>query len=237
MVELEACSTGECGTPIETLRLPAGDPDTFDGLWLEDLEDSYHLFGRITGLTDLTLNWSDNVIVKAHKAAGPFDIVVNERKLLDEAPLPEIPYGSRTSVAIRNLPSGIDLNFAKGAKSLTYHGSAPIGSIEAWLSVDRVVVDTPITDPEIVNAITGRATEAHFLITDLPTDITLSTRLRRGGGRVGAAQRDADRHPEHDRLDPDRADQRREPARCRSGAGRAGDEHRRRPPLLGPRRR
>lgn len=174
-IELEACSAGECGTPIETLRLPVGDPDSVDGLWLEDLADSYHLFGRITGLTDLTLNWSDNVVVRAQKAAGPFDIVVNERKLLDEESLPEIPYESRTSVAIRNLPSTIDLSFAKGAKSLTYHGSAPIGSIEAWLSVDRVVVDTPITDPEIVNAITGRATEAHFLINDLPTDITLTT--------------------------------------------------------------
>jgi hypothetical protein len=181
VVELEACSAGECGTPIETLRLPAGDPDSIDGLWLEDLEDSYHLFGRITGLTDLTLNWSDNVVVQAQKAAGPFDIVVNERKLLDEAPLPDIPYGSRTSVAIRNLPSSIDLSLAKGAKSLTYNGSAPISSIEAWLSVDRVVVDTPITDPEIVNAITGRATEAHFLINDLPTTVTLSTDIAEEG--------------------------------------------------------
>ena len=180
-IEVEACSTGECGTPIETLRLPASDPDTMDGLWLEDLANSYHLFGRITGLSDLTLNWSDDVVVRAHKAAGPFDIVVNERKLLDDASLPAIPYGSRTSVAIRDLPSSIDLSFTKDAETLAYNGSAPISSIEAWLSVDRVVVDTPITDPEIVNAITGRATEAHFLITDLPTTITLSTDIAEEG--------------------------------------------------------
>ncbi len=180
-IELEACSAGECGTPIETLRLPAGDPDTMDGLWLEDLANSYHLFGRITGLTDLTLNWSDNVTVKAQKQAGPFDIVVNERKFLDDPSLSDISYGSRTSAAIRNLPSSIDLNFAKDAQTLTYHGSAPIGSIEAWLSVDRVVVDYPGGHRELVTAITGRATQAHFLITDLPTDISLSTDIAEEG--------------------------------------------------------
>jgi hypothetical protein len=65
VVELEACSEGECGTPVETLKLPVGDPATMDGLWLEDLQNSYHLFGRISGLASLTLNWSDDVVVKS----------------------------------------------------------------------------------------------------------------------------------------------------------------------------
>ena len=175
-IELEACSSGECGTPIETLRLPAGNPDTTDGLWLEDLADSYHLFGRITGLTDLTLNWSDNTYLKTKKTAGPFDIVVHETKHEDLPVVGDIAYGSRTSVAIRNLPSTVELTVEKGIKSLTYNGSAPIDSIEAWLSVDPIRVDTTLDGADqVLNAIAGRATEAHALITGLPTTITLTT--------------------------------------------------------------
>ena len=49
------------------------------------------------------------------------------------------------------------------------------------VGVDRIVVDTSVTDPEIVNAISGRATEGHFLVTGLPTDITLSTDIAEEG--------------------------------------------------------
>lgn len=176
VLEVEACSTGECGTPIETLRLPAGNPGSIDGLWLEDLENSYQLFGRITGLNELELSWAGDVAVKTSKASGPFDIVLNERKLLDQGEFDPIPYGSRTSVAIRDLPSEVDLGLTEDVASLTYHGSAPIGSVEAWHDIDPVLTDNP-DGGEVLNAIVGRATQAHVRIDDLPTDVDLTTTI------------------------------------------------------------
>lgn len=187
VVEVEACSPGQCGTPIETLRLPAGNPATVDGLWLEDLADRYQLFGRISGLTNLTLDWSDQVVLTAEKKPGPFDIVVHETKLFEPNSATPLPYGSRTSVAIRDLPGKVDLTYAKGTKSLTYQGSAPIGSIEAWLGVDPVLVNSPITGQRVANAIAGRATEAHALVTGLPTTITLTTAFAEEGDATEAA--------------------------------------------------
>ncbi len=92
----------------------------------------------------------------------------------------------------------------------------------------------PITDPEIVNAITGRATEAHFLITDLPTtrhslhatiaeeddeSKRLSATLTAAPNTIGSIL--IELTSDESLLDR------------RGGAGRAGDEHRRRPALSG----
>lgn len=120
---------------------------------------------RVRGLTRAEYDTGDPFLVDVDIAPGPFLVRIED--------------GARTlNARITDLPGHVRLRFSETTGTIDYTGSGAIG---------RIAVD--ITDPD---GISGRATEMHLVLDDVPTQLSMSfgaagqqIRLDAGGSRVG----------------------------------------------------
>jgi hypothetical protein len=117
---------------------------------------SYAAFARLAGLSHAVVNWGDPMGVDLTQTGGPIHI-----SWLQETALGEFGQilNERTAEAdIVDLPSQAAFSYSPTTQKITYHGSAPIGRIEADVHTT--------TDP-----IVGFANHLHLLTTGIPTQL------------------------------------------------------------------
>lgn len=200
-LELELCSETVCIVP------PPEDPNAPpvlevpqpDGVFLQDRVDSYRVFARLSGLARVELGWGDVFVADLSHLAGPFDIEIIEDQLVDtlehrdpddghidaswELPVP-IPHEVRTTARIRDLPAQGRVVYNPETQSVSYTGSAPIGSVEAWRNSDVVSETNPVVPdagPFYGGYVVGRAPHAHVLVQGLPTALDLTFQFPEDG--------------------------------------------------------
>jgi len=130
LIELQATSGPD-------LRLPVG----VDGVLLEDHEDRYTAFARVSGLRRITVGWADTMLADVAHAPGPFDVLVDIDDPDTAAP-GEDPTDLDVALNIRDLPGTARFGYTPGkpddcphsecstATSLTFAGDARVGNID-----------------------------------------------------------------------------------------------------------
>lgn len=120
---------------------------------------------KILGLSRAEFDTGDPFLVDVDIAPGPFHVLIED--------------GDRSIEArIEDLPSHLRIEFSTDAGTVEYSGSAPI---------DKITVD--VTDP---TGVTGRATEMHLRLDEVPTELSFAfgseggqARMDAGTGRIG----------------------------------------------------
>ncbi|MCA1831739.1 MAG: hypothetical protein ABR548_01920 [Actinomycetota bacterium] len=144
-----------------------------DGILVKDLSDRFVAFGRITGVKVATIGAGTLPSISLSTTGG--------RPFVADIRVPSANgNGTATALAtVDNVPANLDMAFSS-ATGFTYSASAPVSSI----TLDAF-------DPD---GLSGRATNAHVLIQNLPLafDATLGTdgsaTLDAHGGTVGLFQ-------------------------------------------------
>jgi hypothetical protein len=102
---------------------------------------------RIQGLSRAEFDTGDPFLVDVEIAPGPFHVLIED--------------GARTiDGRINDLPGHVRIEFSTAAGTLEYTGSAPI---------DAIFID--VTDPD---GVSGRATELHLSLREVPTQLSLA---------------------------------------------------------------
>lgn len=158
-------ATFEANSPIGAIA--AGNANGRPITWLDEpaylfqtnrgVGDSFAF--RILGLSRAEFDTGDPFLIDVNIAPGPFHVLIED----DDRTLNAI---------IRDLPGHVRIAFSTDAGTVEYTGSAPIGSI----TVD-------VVDP---SGVSGRATEMHLALRDVPTELSFAFGANGGTARMDA---------------------------------------------------
>lgn len=128
-------------------------PGSVDGVLVRDLNDRYVVFARVNGLRKVVASTDDDKLDLELDTAENRIFVADIDRLNDQGRVATI------DARIDELPAELRVTYDPATGQITYEGSA---------TIDEITVDAH--DPD---GLSGRATTAHVLLRDIPTNLSL----------------------------------------------------------------